>query len=517
MKKDKKPFEEIDSLSLLAHKVAANVFDLSSSQVNVSIRDQMVRAQQLVVDLKAAHPEARSILVVGMGAAGMTAALTACEVGFDEVHAVESKAQPFALFRGVTSRYVGPFMYEWPSPFSTNQSYPSHGSTPWNGHGSSPLAWPASMPISAHELAKLLRRGVKDWSKKRKADHPTKPLPFLWVGVDKKAVQTFATEFAQVAASRAEQEKERAPLLAKAVFRDLGAKAALWNGLPMVAKPGRIKPDYLILAAGMGEENVSIPGNPARVSPRFWANDKLKDAAVANQNVVVLGGGDGAIQDTLRALTIHDHPLTLILQLEKVAPVRRALEKELPTLLSADRQLRQHSSWSRHPAGFAMVDHACAAAAKTLAKIPAVRKQVRLALRKGTGAVTHIVRDSHFDKAYLLNRFVIYLISECVSSADKVKGYMDFKLVFDLDVKNSQRIKPNKGKGKGEAKWALEVGKKAEIAGTHTMINIDNVVVRFGILSDSIPGPTLIQLSDEYPRHRTTLNRVELPFVALRG
>jgi NADPH-dependent 2,4-dienoyl-CoA reductase/sulfur reductase-like enzyme len=123
-------FEVINALSLLAHKVAPNVFDLSSLQWHVSIRDQIVRAQLLMADLCMADKDIDSVLIIGMGAAGISAAMAACEQGIPNVYVVDRADAPFKLFRGVTSRFVGPFMYEWPSSFHADQGYPEHPNTP---------------------------------------------------------------------------------------------------------------------------------------------------------------------------------------------------------------------------------------------------------------------------------------------------------------------------------------------------------------------------------------------------
>ena len=59
--------EVVDSLSLLSLKVASNVFDLSSGLHHVSIRDQIVRAQLAVRDLKRGDKSLHSLLIVGAG------------------------------------------------------------------------------------------------------------------------------------------------------------------------------------------------------------------------------------------------------------------------------------------------------------------------------------------------------------------------------------------------------------------------------------------------------------------
>ncbi|MYM95428.1 hypothetical protein [Duganella vulcania] len=515
MKKKKpvisKKFEEIDSLSLLAHKVASNVFDLSSGQVNVSIRDQMVRAQHLVSDLRRADPAAKSLLIVGMGVAGMNAALAACEAGFSTVCVVETAPRPFNMFREVTSRFVGPYMYEWPSPFHARQSYPSHYSTPWAAHGVSPLAWEASEPISAADLAIRLDQGLRAWWAVAKSK------PYLVVGIGKKTVRDFVVKFASTEKLRAAQREAGGKKMdAKQQFTlaTFGARAKLWHEVKQAAPPPFFEPDYVILAAGMGKEVLDIPNGPVPATPRFWSNDGLKAPTVPMQRVVVLGGGDGAIQDALRALTIHHHPASFIDQLEAMPAVRQALDNEKAALLSADRQLRQHSSWSLKPSGFAMADLACRQAARNLASNAAVKEQVLKALRKGTGEVILYVREATLGKAYMLNRFAIYLLAACVSrDCGRNDGGMGFVLQFDTEVK--QGLPP----GGARKKFALEVGApNALVPSVEIVDEVDHTVVRFGIDADTIPGPQLLQLSadDRMYRERTTLKRVELPFVAMR-
>jgi hypothetical protein len=180
--------------------------------------------------------------------------------------------------------------------------------------------------------------------------------------------------------------------------------------------------------------------------------------------------------------------------------------------------MRQHNSWSSDPVGFAMVDAACLAAAKRLAQSQAVRAQVLGGLRQGLGEVLLLVRGSHFDKAYLLNRFVAYLLSRCVKPGAKRlanEGGMGFELVFGATVAGFAPSAP----GASSGRLSVQIKGKGK---AHRDIDAHHIVVRFGIDADSIPGLQMIQLTDPSlpganSRQRTTLSRVELPFVAMRG
>jgi hypothetical protein len=499
---------EMDSLSLLAHKVAPNVFDLSSGQSNVSIRDQMVRAQQLMTDLKSIGDEKRSVLIVGMGVAGMTAALTAVQEKFEQVWAVDTKSMPFSLFRGVTSRFVGPYMYEWPSSFHVDQSYPGCSDTPWQKFGRPALAWRLPHPIAANQLGKRLRTHVRRWH----SDTDTMPhgsLHRFMVKVDADLIKEFVKAFARNETLRAEQLARREAQAPRLPLTALGEHARPWPR-NAAAPVGGITPDYVILAAGMGVENLSVSTVPTQPTPSFWSNDGLKAPGVAGQHIVILGGGDGAIQDALRAVTDYDHPVAFVQAMEQKTGFKAALDRELPALLSADRQLRQHSSWSRNAAGFAMASEACRQAARRLANDPAVVQAVRDGMRTGTGCVIHLVKGPCLDKAYLLNRFIGYLLHACAPRPGSSK--MTYDLRFNKSVVSGVKT----GSSGSHPRLTLTLHDSATKK-SQTLENVDQLVVRFGIDPNSIPGPTLLQLDDDYPRYRTTLTRVELPFVTMQA
>lgn len=510
--------EVINALSLLAHKVAPNVFDLSSLQWHVSIRDQIVRAQLLMADLKAADPTMQSVLIVGMGAAGISAAMAACELGFAQVCVVDKADAPFALFRAVRSRFVGPFMYEWPSSFHADQGFPSHAGTPWQGQARSPLAWNSKQPIAADDLATALTTCLGTWLANRSAAGLS--LPHLLVNADPGSVQSFAKQFAVTEGLRAKQASEgEAVLSSKAQFSpNSSASAEVWGSALGVVFPPDHRPDYLILAAGMGKETLAVPGS-SLASPSFWANDTLKDPSTANQKVVVLGGGDGALQDALRALTSYDHPLSLVQDLELKPACRRALSAEMPALLDADRQMRQHAAWAKGSQGQAMVDRACQQAADRLAANAAVRRCVLGSISLGKGKVSLWVAGTHFDKAYLLNRFAIHLLWACYRKiARRPAGRMGFEVRFSRTVTDAWRPLLLTTKGAPLPSKPRRLTLLASSEHGPVLARADKVVVRFGVQRETIPGLQMLQLgvpNERDLKHRATLKGIELPFVAM--
>lgn len=515
--------EPVDSLSLLSLKVASNVFDVSSGVHHLSIRDQIVRARMLVRDLKHGDEKVSRLLIVGAGVAGMSAALTACELGIEEVVVVEAKDEPFALMRGVTARHVGPYMYEWPSPFYDNQSYPENADRAWLGENSSPLRWQSKKPLSADALAIALDRDLVE-----KYAKATPRLPRIYVCVDPYVTQDFVKSFAKREAANSLLRLQRHTQLKSEMLR-VGVKEwpqlnALGDKNPMNTWEWdslHFSPEYVILAAGMGEENIRLtPSHSSFRGISFWANDDLLYPPKAPRRIAVFGGGDGALQDVLRALTGFEHPLKFIDHLERKQSVKRALETVTPLLLSAERQSRQFSGWTKDQSGYNKVDKHCRQIAARLAKNTRVARHVLQAIRLSKSVtafgddaeVALFVRECYFDKAYLLNRFLVHLIDACFRErAHTSSGKTASTRVTAIPLKIFWGYQAVCSTPQG-TRFDIEVQHLRTKATTRYVA--DHVVVRYGITKDSVPGRQMIQISKKSSAQRTTLCRVELPFAA---
>jgi len=494
------PIQVVDSLSLLSLKVASNVFDLSSGMHHVSIRDQMVRAQLAVRDLKRGDPTLNSLLIVGAGVAGITAALAAARSGVQKVVVVETASEPFSLFRGVHRRHVGPFMYEWPSPFFDDQSYPGHPGTPWSDSIDAALRWRARHPCPADTLATLLTNDLaRQLTELRRA---SRPVPTLCIGADARDIRMFVRDFALREAARASARLLKLALPDPLTFATDDLTWPEREPAQMV-----MQPQYVFLAAGMGQETVSLlrDVHPSKnfEGPRFWSNDQLLCAGTVDDQVLVFGGGDGALQDVLRALTGRDHPLQLLRFLEEAPAVKHALGRVSGSLLAADRQGRQFATWTRNQHEYEVLDAAVARIAASVARNRRVVRRVGQALRHGRGAVRLVVRGSHFDKAYLLNRFLVHLFIACSRPwPSSWTGRMCFEAVF-----GHQAVAYN----------ALSGGHEVSIqkipSGPTFTRTAHHIAVRYGIEQGTVPGAQMIQVSQEASAQRTSLARVELPFV----
>lgn len=495
--------KHLNSLSLLALKVAPNVFDLSSGMHHVSIRDQMVRAQLLVQDLIAADPDVKEIVIIGASVAGLSAAIEAAGRGV-RVVVLEAANQPFSRFIGCFKRYVGPYMYEWPSHFFGDQSYPAHQQLPWAGSAVSPLSWNSQHPCSADDLAKELTQSLLDQLEFLGGNNPT-----ICVGIPKAMVQHHVECFVDAIERRHKARLAGSPL--PSMHSTWLQDPRKWPKRPRgIRRNGlRITPAYLLLAGGMGQEDLQLVkfdlnGQPYKgphfTGTPFWQDDTLLDAGTENTHVAIFGGGDGALQDVLRALTGEPHPLLLLEKLKTSEATARALAGVMDELLSLDRQARQMTSW-RLQHDYRHLDDACQRIAKHVARRRGVVQHVGRLIRAGSGSVALVVRDRHFGKAYLLNRFLVHLIWACAQ-----RGSSTWAGRMRLDIQFYSRACSYRPQLHSHEVDVL-------CCGTVSTLTADTIAVRYGIQPDSVPGAQMIQLSAQDSGQRTTLARVELPFV----
>jgi hypothetical protein len=251
---------------LEAHQILPRFFLLTAKGFSpISIRDQMVRAQWLVERAwtTGALSKGAKVLVVGAGAAGATAAITAGQHRLDTT-LIELTAHSFGRQAGCPTRWVDPMQYDWPAD--------QWGGRHYSGHSAVPLHWDADW---AYRLA--LR-----WRATLRYAVTTLPLQvhfFAWI-----------TNVIPIGSAAAPNELE-----------------VHFNRLPP------IRFHVLIWAAGFGKETCTIidqrhgTGHRKYTGPNFWARDSLEKrgcGSLASQpQVVILGGGDGGVQDSLRALT----------------------------------------------------------------------------------------------------------------------------------------------------------------------------------------------------------------------
>lgn len=470
-----------NGLAVLAFKCAARVFDISSGLAQVSIRDQIVRAQLFIDDLCAKdQTKGMKLLVVGSGIAGVSAALRAKHLGLDVV-LVDVRGKPFSLQDGVNTRFVGPFMYEWPIHGFCDQSYPK--SQYGNPSGSMP-SWSSEGPMPASELVQQLN----DWLQKR----PPDDLPDTYLGVDQTKLQDYVRKFVASAKTKS-ASVPKLKLSAGAV--DLVGK---------IKPSGRdFKPRYVVLAVGMGQEKTSMPGHSELSGAAFWTNDSFRLRSAFNGTAGVFGGGDGALQDVLRLLTRHDHPLQLMDAVERSShSVRATLLAHQASVLALEQQARLLSMWAPSDA-YVFLDNECQAVCEKLAKVRTVRSAVLRQLRRGVGCVHHVWKEQTFGKAYLLNRFVLHLIEQCLKASGKTERFLQ---------RNRVRYEPHRGGGVvSSSKVSGKRAKvKMQLETSGPWIELTHIAVRYGVQSPD-REERMVTLSDKRATDRMSMSGILLP------
>lgn len=426
---------QISALPLLAYKVGPNLFDLSSQKYHVSIRDQMHRAVALAEALVDGQQfkDFKQVLIVGAGVAGISAGIVLARHGIEVQIIDASHDAPFALQRHVQARYVGPYMYEWPLEVHTSQKMPPDqfsALAAWDTGTAPALPFTAAAPAPSLNL-------VADWEAAlAQAIVEAGGRLRLQTGVDALATNAAVNNWLVV---------ERLAYLAGVAH--VPASVAVtggqsWRNSALPHQP--LRPRCVLLAAGMGTEINQIKDQYGRVLVQgkpFWADDAILEYQCGfpkKPRVVILGGGDGALQDMLRALTGHLHPVDTWL---KLLPQDHhgLLAGSLPRLTALETQHAQTSIWARGDAlrvdAQKVLDAAYEDLAKELAQNTALADAVIAMLRDDVESVHLCVRESYFSKAYALNRFMAHLFEQCVRSSGSrsIQDRFQFCRPWELD------------------------------------------------------------------------------------
>lgn len=260
---------------LAQHLCGNRIYNLGGLRTG-SIRDQLLRANLIANCLIDEHQISRvnPLLIIGAGAAGMCAAMTAAYLGV-QVTVIEEKPDPFCTFRNSSWRRVSPFEYDWPHEISnTANRFPT-------ANGWFPLTFTG--PDTADNLAAIWHFEWQDWLNNFDGQNGKGTI---------KIVNDDAWKFI-----KSLNYDQKTPKL---------TVHGPWNSnLSSDEEFGAI-----ILAAGFlsertSSEDVPDPWHGYR-GPRFWDEDDNIPNDSSNFNfreVVISGSGDGAMQDFQRVLT----------------------------------------------------------------------------------------------------------------------------------------------------------------------------------------------------------------------
>ena len=364
----------------------------------VSIRDQVVRASFLLERLwttRRLKPTSK-LLVVGAGAAGVTAAVKAVHFGVSRVYVADVSDRVLSLQAGCTTRWLDPVQYDWPASHWDTSQWPL----------SEPTGFPYPTATQISPVVTLTADYADEWSAN---------FAFALSVYESAGSVTFIPNVKVVdwnfVAPKGCYEVE---------FDDVKTKASI----------GSLDADVVIFAGGFGRELVSAPiWNPpggTYSSVPFWSDDffEARDfgLGVVTHGMLVSGGGDGALQDFIR----------LVSGQRSAREVWKAIEPALsPATLRAFEQLGE---WDRYtqdtelfaPAYGTLCDRLAALHARYQHQVLQLRRDaaqwaaVRAALdalipaTRPTDRVHLALKSTHFDGCYPLNRLVALLLGEYV-------------------------------------------------------------------------------------------------------
>ena len=486
---------QLDTLAILAYKIAPRIFDVSTNLNNISIRDQIIRSRQLVFDLIASKSllPGETLLIIGASVAGLSCGLVAASKGIKTV-ILEKKDEPLNRFKGVTNRLVGPYMYEWPACFSKIQKFPIVGSEnvmeSWFMNSDETLLrFDTSNPISPQSLR-------KKWIKQLDGLSP-KIGNNLSIYVD--VIATFV-----ISGYLSEwREKAKTPT----AVLELETVGNLWVklGEKTLNQTVKCSPRQIILAAGFADEIITNPMGSKSATPNFWGNDKLlrhQAGSPTPPHIVVVGGGDGALQDCLRAITREKNLLVTIAKIRATAPPKFD-EIELK-ILAIEHQHQLSLTWARNK-NFSLklleiLDNAYRELAKEILDQPKVREKIYAEMRPDIKSVTLCLARSHIEKAYSLNRFLIHLFNEAhLKDGKKRKNH--FRVIFGCGKSDSY-------KWNGSKKFFVEKGGKKHPEKIE--VDCDIFVERIGL--NKPPASQLLGIENFDLLNRVHLSKIPQPF-----
>ncbi|MFD1303676.1 FAD-binding protein [Methylobacterium marchantiae] len=366
---------------LVAHAAGDNCFEISGEFAPASIRDQMVRAR-LVVDRLIENGlldnESLSLLVIGAGSTGLTAAIRAASLGVRTV--VVSKDKPGFRLRRCLSRDVEPTLYDWPASHWPEARFPWAGET-------MPLTWEAM----------VASRIAIDWSNQLRAWRSK-----LGSLLDIRYSTTVKLAFSPSGSMRDDVEATfNSPTVTYATER-FGA---------------------VVSCIGWGSESCEAISTPHAQSYRgfdFWDTDQFQglNCGLSSQpNILISGGGDGALQDLIRILTRKSAAQAFALILDALRGHAGVLAAMTEEIREAEDIARRALSWNLHEKHDAMAFKRLEAAhIRAIAHLqgsaawPSVDRAIKAMLIPSMPLIHLVHSKPYFAQCYPLNRFIGLLL-----------------------------------------------------------------------------------------------------------
>jgi hypothetical protein len=437
--------------ALLVHKVAPFQFDIGYKVSSASIRDQVVRAQLVVRALKQGgltNEDSDPLLICGAGVAGLAAAMEAEALGMPFI-LIEKKIGPAGVLAGTGTRYVSPTMYEWPATSADIHSFPMSAFLPILGTGkaasASPFQYvftqPALIATFAATIISQATPRLTAWQAAAQADSGDAQYYFLTTIAEesKKALQnTLASD---------NETKALPPLLLDSAT--MGVREKRFSAV--------------LFTAGMAPESPMLKwknDTTGKVhdfnseTPGFWDPDELLlpnfglGAGAPDASVLVVGGGDGAIQDALRCLVDPAKASSTLAVWEQIASAISAaglpslcgpykwtnVEDVLRHILTLESYTTTGAMWVANGRIYKDLDLQYQRLAEVLIRLYPVVENTITGMLRGDIRRVYLSARGGFSKCYALNRFLIQLFANVLQKG-RCKVY--FKIVDEIHAFSS--------------------------------------------------------------------------------
>jgi hypothetical protein len=366
---------------LLAHHVAPRVFNMSGKLTPVSIKDQMIRGR-LFAERAAENGEIsaapdQSLLVIGGGVCGITAAIRAVQQGIPAT-VLERSPRLFGMQAACATRWLDPFQYDWPLDH-------------WY-LGAFPTSVPTSMPLPF----------AANWAS---------ALASLWRW-------NLGLAFAAPRAALSIQVNSHLTPGAPISYTPPHSFVQVHYTTPAGPQSGNF--GAVLVTTGFGTENTASP--PAFRGFPFWQADPLAQPncglpLTTPAQVLISGGGDGALQDFLR-ITTQQHSAKDVFQVCAIPSGIAAALKDVERCTAA----AYH--WAAHPGhdhGLHMELQQEHGRQVTLALgNPTVSANLGMLLTGRPKSIKLVHVCEHLTPYYSLNRFLTLLIARYIEQVDGV-------------------------------------------------------------------------------------------------
>ena len=386
---------------LVAHAAGDNCFEISGEFAPASIRDQMVRAR-LVVDRLIENgriDERLNLLVIGAGSTGLTAAIRAASLGVRTV-VVNDDVPGFRLGRCL-SRDVEPTLYDWPA------SHWPEASFPWAGE-KMPLPWDA---MAANRIAIGWNDELLAW------ENELGPL------LDIRYSTTVKLAFPPSGSTLDDVE-------------------GTFTSTTKTYLPERF--GAVISCIGWGSESCEGNSTPFARHYRgfdFWETDRFQQmncGLSSPPNILISGGGDGALQDLIRVLTRKSTAQAFELILDSLRGHAGVLAAVTEEIREAEDIARRALSWNLHEKhdakAFQSLEDAhnrAIAHLKGSAAWPSVNRAIQAMLVAPAPRVHLVHTKPFFVQCYPLNRFLGLLLLDAAGGDTRQSGKRVVRVVGD--------------------------------------------------------------------------------------